>query len=476
MSGQKRNSSRRQIEILALPALLAVFVLVGGASAPGMITHSVLQLFSVLTMLFVIWHPNLFALPSQGRVFLMLTIAWVALAFVQLLPLPGNLRVTLPGGEDIAAGFSVIGETVPYMPLSLEPEQTLSGILMFLPVLAIFIVVQKLSWRALTEKMIWALPLFGLISVALGVTQIMDGGDSLFYPYEISNRGFPVGIFANTNHQSIFLLMTLPFLGALGSIYRSKWMSGDRDSGVPFLIGAMAVLISTGVILAGSLTGYALILPVLFLSLSLFLGRKRFANVPWRLAVPIVTVIGLLITVFAIDPLLSILGVDAGPGNETSRFGIWSVSLNILREYWLTGAGLGAFPSVYNLNETPGTVTNVFVNHAHNDYLEVFIEFGIIGIVLIALGLILLGKETWRVWKLEGGQEVRIKQAASIALWLPILHSVWDYPLRTPTVAVFAVLCLAIMIAPADRRVRDRKKEKTEADAKPKRMSKQIEI
>ena len=43
------------------------------------------------------------------------------------------------------------------------------------------------------------------------------------------------------------------------------------------------------------------------------------------------------------------------------------------------GSGLGTFEDIYRTQERPETVTNAFLNHAHNDYLELWLETGLVG-------------------------------------------------------------------------------------------------
>lgn len=61
------------------------------------------------------------------------------------------------------------------------------------------------------------------------------------------------------------------------------------------------------------------------------------------------------------------------------------------------GSGLGSYREVYRLFESPSEVNSTFVNHAHNDYLELAVELGLPGVLLMILFLAWWGATAWQV-------------------------------------------------------------------------------
>ena len=57
-----------------------------------------------------------------------------------------------------------------------------------------------------------------------------------------------------------------------------------------------------------------------------------------------------------------------------------------------------------------------------------------------------------RVWKDTTAGAVALRRAASIACLVIALHSLADYPLRTPGIAVLGSMCLALMVVPRRKR------------------------
>ncbi|HET7377259.1 MAG TPA: O-antigen ligase family protein [Anaerolineae bacterium] len=112
------------------------------------------------------------------------------------------------------------------------------------------------------------------------------------------------------------------------------------------------------------------------------------------------------------------------------------------------GSGFGTFVPVFE-QFAPRTLLldqNRYVNHAHNDWLELWLTGGVIAIVLAVGFLAWLAASTFRLWR-RGEPEARVldlalAQAASIVIVLLLVHSALDYPLRTAAISVlFAIAC-----------------------------------
>jgi O-antigen ligase len=110
------------------------------------------------------------------------------------------------------------------------------------------------------------------------------------------------------------------------------------------------------------------------------------------------------------------------------------------------GSGFGTFVPVYDKFAPRTLLAEAFVNHAHNDWLELWLTGGVPAIILILGFLLWFGVATFGLW--SRGQpeapvlDLALAQAASIVIVLLLLHSVVEFPLRTPTLSVlFAIVC-----------------------------------
>ncbi|QYJ00049.1 O-antigen ligase family protein [Thalassovita mediterranea] len=332
------------------------------------------------------------------------------------------------------------------MPISLAPSKSFLSFFGTLPTIAMFVLFLALGWRFAASRLNWAIPLFGATGALLGFAQIMAGDSASLYFYEITTRGLPVGVFANPNHQACFLLMCLPFVAALIGQLRRDWASGDSDHAKAIVVAAAAGLILTGILATGSVAGYAMLLPVL--ALCVVLAREPRSSRRLAIAFPAIVIAATFAAVLlvAFSPLLDGLGVTSFENSDLSRLGIWTVTMKVVGDHWLAGTGLGSFEDVYRLYENPDTVTEKYVNHAHNDYLQALVEFGLPGIAILLTGVVLVLVQFVRVWTRRGDEHRRIRRAAATALLVLILHSFVDYPGRRPAIACLAATCFALLV------------------------------
>jgi O-antigen ligase len=127
-----------------------------------------------------------------------------------------------------------------------------------------------------------------------------------------------------------------------------------------------------------------------------------------------------------------------------SRQDMLETTTEALRDYFPWGSGLGTFRSIYQLYEDPAEVTSTYVSHAHNDYVELALETGLPGILLLLLFLSWWGRASWRAW--SDADLNAYARAATIASAAILVHSLVDFPLRTATIAAVFAMCLALLV------------------------------
>ena len=109
------------------------------------------------------------------------------------------------------------------------------------------------------------------------------------------------------------------------------------------------------------------------------------------------------------------------------------------------GSGLGSFRRIYAVYEDHDRLDpTAYVPHAHNDYVELALETGIPGLIVLLLFLLWWGRAAWRAWAGPGsGDYARAAAVASAAI---LVHSLVDFPLRTAGISAVFAMCLALMI------------------------------
>jgi O-antigen ligase len=420
-----------------LPAYVFLCLLIGG-STQGIWANAVLQLLAIAIIGWAVLTREPQAVPVAAR-----RLLWIAggiglLFVIQLVPLPPAVWTALPGRELIASGFDLLGVRLPWLPLSMAPYDTAAAALTLLPPLAVLIGMVRLqAWTV--GGMLGAIVLAAVLSVLLGVLQV-TGGDGSWYFYRITNLGVAVGTFANGNHFATFLLAAIPLLAGLGvSEWRTAAARSQRRSLTAALSIAAAAVFAVGILINGSAAIFLLGPPVavatMLLAMWLSLNRLRQGLVA----------IALLLAVAA--ALLVTVGKDL-PGWGTSasietRTEYWAKTVAATKEHGLAGSGFGTFRRIYRQQEDPGTVNRWYVNHAHNDYLELALEGGVGAVLLLALFLFWWTGRARDAWLAPTGTPEQ--KAVAVASAVILLHSSFDYPLRTAAVMALMAACLAIL-------------------------------
>ena len=425
------------------PAYLFACLILGG-SAQGIWQNMILQLAGLAIIAWAAAAPAEEPLLSPAKQLLLLAILGTLVVALELVPLPPRVWSHLGPRNQFVEGYRALGIAVPALPLSLTPAKSLDALLGIIPPLAIFCAIVRL--RAFRPAWLAAALLAGTVAgILIGALQVASSssGQSPWYLYEETNVGAGVGFFANANHMAILLVVALPFLAAVAATARRA--NVQRYSAVLALTIGIALVVMVGLALNGSLAGYGLALPVLAASALIVLPSSSPLRI-WA-----VVVAGLL--VIAAVGGLEITSIGSSKfGHEAStsvqsRANILATTTKAMRDFLPFGSGLGSFREVYHLYERPEQVTNIYVIHAHNDYVELALETGVAGVMVMALFLAWWVVAVWRVWRTaEAGPFARAAAIASAAI---LVHSLVDFPLRTAAISACFAMCVALL---ADRR------------------------
>ena len=445
---------RSAVREAVAPAYLLMCLVLGG-SAQGVWSNMLLQLIGVAIIAWAAVAPAEEPLTRPARQLLWIALIGIGIVALQLVPLPASVWPHLGGREAIARGYSVLGLPVPALPLSLDPYSSIATLLTLIPAIALFLAIVRL--RAYRRMWLGFALLAGtLAGVLVGVLQSGNADPSSnWYFYRTSNFGYAIGFFANANHMATLLVVALPFLAALLKTARGK--NVQRYSAGVALAGAGALVIMVGIVLNRSLAGYALAVPVLAASALILLPGKSAAR-RWLMPAAIVLLAATAVAL-SFGPVGSqSLGAEA---SVETREEMVSTSVDAVRHFLPFGSGLGTFQPVYRLYEDHDRVTRMYINHAHNDYVELVLELGIPGVILLLLFFAWWGAAAWRAWKVaDGGSFAR---AASIASAAILAHSVVDFPLRTAAISATFAMCLALLVVGRSRQ------RATRADLRPTR-------
>jgi O-antigen ligase len=429
-----------RVNAWVVPAYIMLCIVLGGSSVRQW-ENSVLQLAGVVVIGWVVASARAEPTMPRARPLLAIAIATLILVIAQLVPLSPSIWKSLPGRDPIALGFAALGYSSPSLPLSLAPHRTLESAYGLIPPLAAFMAIVAL--RAHSERAVAGIVLAGaLLSVLLAALQVSSGSSQAWvHLYENVSPG-AVGFFANRNHMATLLLVAVPFSAALIAAGHPHIQSRTTAFALAALGTGSLLLIAIGLILNGSLAAMVLAAPVIAFSVLLLPILLRFR----RMLVPFAALAFLAsAAMFA----TSWIGSDVATVETDSLYSrgqIWDLTLRAIADSFPLGTGLGTFSGVYALQEDPAAVTVAWVNHAHNDFLELLLETGLPGLILILTFLGWFALQTARVWR--SPFSTLFAKASTIAAAVILAHSVVDYPLRTASIAAIFGACLGMMTGP----------------------------
>ena len=120
-------------------------------------------------------------------------------------------------------------------------------------------------------------------------------------------------------------------------------------------------------------------------------------------------------------------------------------TMPVIGDYPVFGSGLGTFASVYPAYDPEGG--EMRLTHAHNDYLELMIETGILGFLLLAGAVIWILVRCFRVWKARHNLEVKgLAMGGLVSLVVMLVHSFTDFNLHIPSNALLFAVILALTV------------------------------
>ncbi len=440
---------RRDLVPFALLALLLCLTLVlGGSGRDNDLPIMAMELLGVLLIGVALWRLSRSGMTRAKAVPLLLLGAVLSTPLIQLLPLPPEIWGALPGRQSVVETLELAQIAPAWAQISLAPESTFRAFLWLLPPASVFLMTMSFDAR----RRLWAVcVVLGLciFSLLLAALQLSSGDADAFRLYQNSHTSLPVGFFANRNHQAVLLAAGLP----LAAAFVAAWSRDSSGRGKPatILYVGLVGLLGVGILVTKSRAGVALAGLALIASFIIFWltvqGRARRREI--TLAVSSAALVLIVGAQVAIGAVLS--RFEDVTGRE-GRFDMWPTVIDAGAGQQPWGAGIGTFEALYRSAEPLSLLTPYFVNHAHNDYLELWLEAGLLFPLILAGFLIWLFRSAIQAWRAPAGRPEILARAGSVIVIVLLLHSIADYPLRMPSLVCLFAFAAALLTPPADAR------------------------
>lgn len=433
-------------------AFLVAALLLGGAGIGYPLTAMVIEIGAVALIVRIAIAPRSAPLGWGFWSILAVFGGWVVLGLAQIVPLPPAFWHGLPGRATAVSIYAVLNWGSAWHALSLTPSRTVGDLLAVLPALAGFLVVATLPahGRAIVLRTIVGV---AVAATFLGAIQVAAGAGGALMPFQTMHRGHGVGLFVNRNHQAAFLLVAMLLAAVPGVIP----MGGGKDRGERAtprgVIFAIIGFLALGVLATTSRTGLTLLPFVMMVAIAIALDRRMgnaAADGAQRIrllgAIALFTVVAI-----ALYPTILVQRTLArfASAGEDLRYQYWENTRFAIGEAMPWGTGFGSFASIYRTVEPLSEVAPPWINHAHNEYLELVLEGGAAAAVLMIVGLgVALTVFSHRWWRSRGRTETMSVVAGASGCVIILLCSIVDFPLRMAAlVTVFGVL-LGFAVAP----------------------------
>ena len=440
-------------------ATLVAAIVFGGGTRAGYFGDTVVQIIAIPTLLLAV------ALTWREREAHGWILGWAAalllLFALHLVPLPQTIWMRLPLSGMTTSVYEQIGKAAAWRPLSVSPHDTWIALLSFLPPAAVFFAVLHLNDNQKTQLLKIVLGLV-VISCAMGLWQVAAlSGYATQAEKPLSTD--PTGFFRNRNHFSALLYCSLLIAAALmidrwrDAIPRGKLTRSASAFAMPAMSLMLIIMSLALIVLSRSRAGMVIAIAALIgaILIAKLPDPRKLRQGALRWFILASALIFIVVSQYAFSRILLRFGEDPlQDGRATIVETAWPVAWSLMP----FGSGFGTFVPVYKAFEQPSAaLMGVYVNRAHNEFLELWMEAGIPGLVILGFALVWLVRRIFDLvvsspeqWQ-PGGRQ--LSAAAAILVILLLAHSAVDYPLRTTSLACIFALSCGILARPIGRGV-----------------------
>jgi len=465
-SSSQRSVYRIRHTLASRFAFLVICVaIVLSALAYGTVHYWALALFNIgavtILLLWVVDAWTLGNLRINRNALQLPLIGLIVLGLVQLLP----LRTVSSGG---ATELALVNS------LSLDPNSTrlvlvqLASLLIYFAATLVFTDTPH-RLRVLVRTIM----VFGFLLAIFGLTQSFTSPTKVYWIREL-NQSTAFGPFINRHHFAGYMELTIAL--PLGLLFAG---AVDKEKRIIYLF--IAGLMGVALVMTASRGGViSLVAEVLFLVVVTAIWRRpserrrhgkrshRLKRVAGRLGMAGALLFGLFLGVillggeFSINRFIDSVNTD---DPTTGRAHFWAVTVDIIKANPFLGTGLGAFGVIYTRYDSRNGLYRL--EQAHNDYLQILSDAGIVGAVLALSFVLLLFYKGFSRARSRDDFRRGVALAALSGCFAVLVHSFFDFTLHTTSNALlFLVLAaVATMNGRVEDAPRQRKKRSSFTDS-----------
>jgi len=290
--------------------------------------------------------------------------------------------------------------------------------------------------------------IFGFAFAFFAILQAVLSPNKIYGIYE-SQFAVPFGSFVNRHNFAAYMEMTLAvplglvFVGAIPRDKRLLYVTA---------IGLMGIAL----LLSGSRGGLISLLAEIFFLVILTTKTKSYGQFVLKIAFAVLlfaTIVVGAILIGGESSLTRFAETATSQDFSTNRTHIWSVTMAVIKNNLPFGAGLGALGVAY----TPFDSLNGFerVEQAHNDYLQILADAGIVGFLIGAFFVYKLFRTGLKNAKTSDTFRRGVCVGALAGCFAILVHSLFDFVLHITAVAFMFITLISLVVVSGNRNSED---------------------
>ncbi len=378
---------------------------------------------------------------------------------VQLVPFPVTfVRFISPSSYDAYAPVLAIGGEQ-WIPLTINQKATLQEFFRISCYSLFYILtIQLLSINGRLKKTVYtAIGLAAGIAL-LAIVQEVGSPDKIYWLRAVPDNASPFGPWINPNQFAGFMEMMSPLALGLFLFYKPRVHSDEtlREKIVSFFTlpgsnlylflgfaaGLMALSVFVSLCRGGILT--------ITLSAFVFMLMHNMKK-PKQGRAAVLVIVGCVVMAvcwFGWDRVIAEFnhGFSSSGELEDGRFDLWSDSLRIIHSFFFFGSGFGTFIDIFpSFRSFPG---NGIFEHAHNDYIELLTDGGIVGFLLAGWFVLAVLSHGWKMIRARRDQyAVLLGIGAFTGIIAMLMHSVTDFNMHNGADGLYFFFFCGLLVA-----------------------------
>lgn len=399
--------------------------------------------------------------PGILPLFLLLLLMWL-----QVIPLPPALvKFIAPGIYQAYAPILDIQDKTQWIPFTVNQKSTLLEALRITSYVFFYVLtVQLLSRKELLGKTIKIIAGLATAIAFFAVLQKFTSPDLIYWFRPAPENSSPMGPWVYRNHYAGFMELLFPLVLALFFFYRPKFSNqqsfrsklvsifSSPSSNIQFFLGFSVVLILASIFIGLSRGG--IIAANLGLFFFLLLLTRKSRNSGRILPLVFLGSVMLAVTWFGWDPILTrfnAMTTETGVLTQ-SRFSIWINCAPLIKDFLFTGSGFGTFINVFPQYST--IPDSLIYDHAHNDYLELITDGGLIGFLLAAWFVIIVFRNGFKKLSLRRESfSILLIIGSLTSLFSILIHSFTDFNMHNGANGLYFFFLCGVLISAGNTRL-----------------------